>query len=56
MYPRTMAGLMTSYAAGLPFFRRGLEGDFFFTALMFGVPAVAALLAGTDKTHNTAAT
>ena len=55
MYPRTLAGLMTSYAAGLPFFRRGLEGYFLFTALIFGVPAAAALLAHTGKTHNTAA-
>src|SRR4029077_18312647 len=26
MYPKTLSGLMTCYAAGLPFFRRSLEG------------------------------
>src|SRR5271157_1041644 len=45
MYPKTLSGLMTCYAAGLPFFRRGLTGDLLFTAVMFGLPAVAALLA-----------
>ncbi|MGA9529378.1 MAG: DUF6580 family putative transport protein [Terriglobales bacterium] len=55
MYPRTFAGLMTSYAAGLPFFRRSLEGDFLFTALMFGVPAVAALLARSGENQHSAA-
>jgi|SRR5450755_1284297 hypothetical protein len=45
MYPKTLAGLMTCYAAGLPFFQRGLAGDMLFTTLMFGLPAVAAALA-----------
>jgi hypothetical protein len=54
-YPKTGAGLMTCYAAGLPFFRRALEGDLIFTALMFGIPAAAALLARPGKTHDTAA-
>jgi len=43
MYPKTLPGLMTCYAAGLPFFRRGLAGDMLFTAVMFGLPAVAAV-------------
>jgi hypothetical protein len=55
MYPRTFAGLMTCYDAALPFFRRGIAGDLVFTALMFGVPAAAALLARSSKTHGTAA-
>ncbi len=38
MYPKTFAGLMTCYAAGLPFFRRGIAGDLFYTAGMFGCP------------------
>lgn len=38
MYPRTLNGLMGSYVAGLPFFRRGLEGDLLFTAAMFATP------------------
>jgi len=45
MYPKTLPGLMTCYAAGLPFFRRGLAGDLLFTAVMFGLPAVATVVA-----------
>lgn len=45
MYPKTLAGLMTCYAAGLPFFRRALEGDLLFTAVMFGLPALAVAMA-----------
>jgi hypothetical protein len=45
MYQKTLSGLMTCYAAGLPFFRRGLAGDLLFTAVMFGLPAAAALIA-----------
>src|SRR5262249_2117290 len=32
MYPRSFDGLMACYAAGLPFFRRSVEGDVLFTA------------------------
>jgi hypothetical protein len=46
MYPRTLAGLMTCYAAGLPFFRRSIEGDLLFTAAMFATPALLHYLAG----------
>lgn len=45
MYPKTMSGLMTCYAAALPFFRRGFEGDMLFTAAMFGLPVAASALA-----------
>ncbi len=55
MYPKTFAGLMTCYDAALPFFRRGIAGDLVFTALMFGVPAAAALLARSTKAHGRAA-
>ena len=41
MYPRSFAGLMTSYAAGLPFFRATAESDFFFTLAFFGTAALA---------------
>jgi hypothetical protein len=48
MYPKTIAGLITCYELGLPFFRRGVEGDLLFTSLMFGaavvLPAVARRL------------
>lgn len=45
MYAKSVAGLMTCYAAGLPFFRRTLEGDLFYTAVMFGLPVVAVAIA-----------
>jgi hypothetical protein len=46
MYPMTFAGLMTCYEAGLPFFRRAVEGDMMFTAAMFSAPVVLHALAG----------
>ena len=38
MYPKTFAGLMTSYTLALPFFRHALEGDLLFTSVMFATP------------------
>jgi hypothetical protein len=55
MYPKTLSGLMTCYIAGLPFFRRGLAGDLLFTAVIFGVPALAAAMARSTKPQGTAA-
>ncbi|HUO18024.1 MAG TPA: DUF6580 family putative transport protein [Verrucomicrobiae bacterium] len=49
MYPRTMAGLMLCYDAGLPFFRRAVEGDLLYTSIMFATPVVLAAIA--DKLH-----
>jgi hypothetical protein len=40
MYPRTAAGVLTCYEAGLPFFRHSVTGDLLFTAVMFATPAV----------------
>jgi hypothetical protein len=40
MYPRTFAGLLTCYDAGLPFFRHGATGDLLFTAAMFATPVL----------------
>ncbi|MGO9076260.1 MAG: DUF6580 family putative transport protein [Terriglobales bacterium] len=55
MYPKSLAGLMTCYAAGLPFFRHTVAGDMLFTALAFGLPALAAALArSATKPHGTA--
>ncbi len=56
MYPKTLSGLMTCYAAGLPFFRRGLAGDLLFTAVMFGLPEVAAMAARSRHKPHGAAT
>jgi hypothetical protein len=44
MYPKTLSGLTTCYAAGLPFFRRGIAGDMLFTAAMFCIPALATAI------------
>ena len=56
MYPKTVSGLMTCFSAGVPFFRRGAAGDILFTAVMFGVPAVAAVVTRSlHKPHGTAA-
>ncbi|HXC58041.1 MAG TPA: DUF6580 family putative transport protein [Steroidobacteraceae bacterium] len=35
-YPKTTAGLISSYVAGIPFFRNTVFGDLFYTALLFG--------------------
>jgi hypothetical protein len=46
---------MTCYAAGLPFFRRGVAGDMLFTAVMFGLPVVAAaVVRSVRKPHGAA--
>jgi hypothetical protein len=45
MYAKTASGLVACYAAGVPFFRRTLEGDMLYTAVMFGLPVVAAAVA-----------
>lgn len=36
-YPKNINGLLTSYAAGIPFFRNSLIGDLFYTSVFFGV-------------------
>jgi len=46
---------MTCYAAGVPFFRRGLAGDMLFTAVMFGLPAATAVAVRSLKPHGAAA-
>jgi hypothetical protein len=45
MYPKTLSGVMMSYAAGLPFFRNALAGDLFFTLAMFATPVALHALA-----------
>ena len=51
MYPKTLAGLMTCYAAGVPFFRGTAVGDLFFSLGMFAVPVVLNALAGSGQDH-----
>jgi hypothetical protein len=46
MYPKTFTGLMACYAAGIPFFRRAVEGDLLFTCAMFAAPVVLHAISG----------
>ena len=46
MYPKTLAGLMACYAAGIPFFRGTATSDLLFSLAMFGTPVVVHALAG----------
>jgi hypothetical protein len=41
LYPHTAAGLAACYAAALPFFGPTLAGDFLYSALLFGLFALA---------------
>ncbi len=41
MYPMTFAGLVTCYTVAIPFFRNTLASDLVFTAVLFGLPALA---------------
>jgi uncharacterized protein DUF6580 len=43
MYPKTFAGLMSSYSLGVPFFRNDLIGTMLFTAVFFAIPALLRL-------------
>jgi len=43
MYPLTMAGLATCYAAGLPFLPQTVIGDLFWAAVLFGGAALIQL-------------
>jgi hypothetical protein len=40
LYPHTIAGLATCFAAGIPFYQNQLLGDAFYTAALFGGYAV----------------
>ncbi|MCB0616429.1 MAG: hypothetical protein KDC75_24085, partial [Phaeodactylibacter sp.] len=35
-YPKTIAGLMAAYGAGIPFFWNTLLGDLFYVGVLFG--------------------
>jgi len=36
LYPKTLEGLLACYVAAIPFFQNTLQGDLFFTAVLFG--------------------
>ncbi len=39
MYPHTLAGMLSCYAAGIPFFWRTLASDVFYSGVLFGLHA-----------------
>ena len=47
-YPRTLAGLVDCYIAGLPFFRNTLTGDLVFSAAFFGIAYLVKAHAGEE--------
>ena len=47
MYSKDFSGLLACYTLAIPFFRRTLEGDLFFTAVMFATPVLMRAIAGT---------
>jgi len=55
MYPKNFPGLMASYVAALPFFRRSLAGDLAFTVVMFAVPVILSKLSTRTASSGTAA-
>jgi hypothetical protein len=45
-FPMNSKGLEMAYVAGLPFFRRAVEGDLLFTVVMFAMPLTLQALRG----------
>lgn len=54
IYPRDLAGLSLSYAAGLPFYRNDVLSTAIVAALAFGLPALARQLAQRHQTAGVA--
>jgi hypothetical protein len=52
MYPKTFAGLMTSYLNGIPFFRTELVANVLFLAVMFAIPAIVQSLSEVESARN----
>jgi len=42
LYPLNLQGLISCYAAAIPFFRNTLAGDLFYVAVLFGITEFAA--------------
>ncbi|HUK48670.1 MAG TPA: DUF6580 family putative transport protein [Terriglobales bacterium] len=55
MYPRTWAGLVTCYAAAIPFFRGTFASDLLFTPVLFAVPVAMKALSDRTSTAGSAA-
>jgi hypothetical protein len=45
MYPKTFAGLLACYTAGIPFFRGTVESDLFFSIAFFELPVLGHIIA-----------
>ncbi len=43
-YPKTLSGLMQSYAMGIPFFKNTILGDLCYTGVFFGIYELVQLL------------
>lgn len=52
MYPHTLSGLGQSYLAGLPFFRNTVLGDLGYSALFFGLGALAMVYSRQRTSHH----
>jgi uncharacterized protein DUF6580 len=52
-YPRTWQGLMMCYDAGLPFFRRSIEGDLLFSVTMFATPVLLRIVSDALRKSST---
>lgn len=55
MYPRSFAGLMTSYELAIPFFRGTVQSDLFFSIAFFYVPVLVTYLSTLRGSDNAAA-
>lgn len=51
MYPMTYTGLVSAYAAGLPFLKNAMAGDLVYTTLMFGITALVLSKNGSLPEH-----
>lgn len=49
-YPRSFAGLMQSYAAGLPFYRNDAIATLIMCGVLFGLPALLREFTGEEET------
>ena len=52
MYPRTLGGLMTCYAAAIPFYRNDLISTAIVAGLAFGVPVLVRRMSGTHAVQS----
>jgi hypothetical protein len=54
-YPKTFAGLIASYVAGIPFFEKGLLSDLLFSAVFFSIPVLVAYVSRASAHKDAAA-